>query len=92
MGWDIGEPGNSITKADVLKKITAGGYTHNGLYELVPIGNQDFSQVLPKIKANEPDILLVVNYGQDPGSFANQASTAGLKAVRSSASSSRRTA
>jgi len=82
MGWDIGEPGNSITKADVLKKIAAGGYTHNGLYELVPIGNQDFSQVLPKIKANEPDILLVVNYGQDPGSFANQASTAGLKATQ----------
>ncbi|MCU1501429.1 MAG: amino acid/amide transporter substrate-binding protein family, partial [Ilumatobacteraceae bacterium] len=82
VGWDIGEPYNSQVKADILAKITAGGYTHNGLYELVTVGNQDFSQVLPKIKANEPDILLVSNYGQDPGSFANQASTADLKSIR----------
>jgi branched-chain amino acid transport system substrate-binding protein len=81
MGWDVGEPSNSIVKADILKKIADGGYTHNGLYELVAVGGQDFSQVLPKIKANEPDILLVSIYGQDPGSFANQASTAGLKAT-----------
>jgi branched-chain amino acid transport system substrate-binding protein len=82
MGWDIGEPSNSIIKTDILKKIADGGYQHNGLYELVPVGNQDFSQVIPKLKANEPDILLVSIYGQDPGSFANQASTAGLKAQR----------
>ena len=36
----------------------------------------------PKVKANEPDILLVSIYGQDPGSFANQAATAGLDGVR----------
>ena len=81
MGWDVGEPSNGIIKADILKKIADGGYTHNGLYELVPVGGQDFSQVIPKIKANEPDILLVSIYGQDPGSFANQAATAGLKAA-----------
>ena len=79
--WDLGEPNNSNVKADILKKITAGGYTHNGLWEYVPIGNQDFSQTLPKIKANEPDILLTVLYGQDIGSFNNQAATAGLKAT-----------
>jgi branched-chain amino acid transport system substrate-binding protein len=82
MGWDIGDPYNGEVKADILAKIAAGGYTFNNLYELVTVGNQDFSQVLPKIKANEPDILLVSNYGQDPGSFANQASTADLKAIR----------
>lgn len=82
VGWDIGEPNNTTIKTDILKKIADGGYEHNGLYELVPVGGQDFSQVLPKIKANEPDILLVSNYGQDPGSFADQASTAGLKAIR----------
>ena len=70
------------TKKDILAKIEDGGYEFNGLYELVPVGGQDFSQVLPKVKANEPDILLVSIYGQDPGSFANQAATAGLKAVR----------
>jgi branched-chain amino acid transport system substrate-binding protein len=82
MVWDLGEPNNSNIKADILKKISDGGYTHNGLYEYVPVGGQDFSQVLPKIKANEPDILLVSIYGQDPGSFSNQAETAGLKATR----------
>jgi branched-chain amino acid transport system substrate-binding protein len=79
--WDLGEPNNSNIKADILKKIADGGYTHNGLYEFVPVGGQDFSQVIPKVKANEPDILLVSIYGQDPGSFANQAETAGLKAT-----------
>lgn len=82
VGWDIGDPYNGQVKEDILKRIADAGYTHNGLYELVTVGNQDFSQVLPKIKANEPDILLVSNYGQDPGSFANQASTADLKAIR----------
>jgi branched-chain amino acid transport system substrate-binding protein len=80
--WDLGEPNNTTTKDDILKKITAAGYTHNGLYEYVPVGNQDFSQVLPKIKANEPDILLLCIYGQDIGSFTNQAATAGLNATR----------
>jgi branched-chain amino acid transport system substrate-binding protein len=80
--WDIGADNNKVTRDDVLAKISAAGYQFNNLYELVPIGNQDFSQVLPKVKANEPDILLVVIYGQDPGSFANQAATAALKATR----------
>jgi ABC-type branched-subunit amino acid transport system substrate-binding protein len=80
--WDLGEPANGIIKDDILNKISDAGYEFNGLYELVPVGGQDFSQVLPKIKANEPDILLVGNYGQDPGSFANQAATAGLETIR----------
>ena len=51
-------PTTAIIKEDILKKIADAGYEFNGLYELVPVGGQDFSQVLPKIKANEPDILL----------------------------------
>jgi branched-chain amino acid transport system substrate-binding protein len=82
VGWDIGEPANGIIREDILAKITAAGLEFNDLYELVPVGGQDFSQVLPKVKANEPDILLVSIYGQDPGSFADQASTAGLTAIR----------
>ncbi len=82
MGWDIGEPANGIIREDILKKISDAGYEFNGLYELVPVGGQDFSQVLPKIKDNEPDILLVSVYGQDPGSFHDQAATAGLTAIR----------
>ncbi|MGI9053906.1 MAG: ABC transporter substrate-binding protein [Ilumatobacteraceae bacterium] len=81
-GWDIGEPNNGIIREDILKRIADAGLEFNDLYELVPVGGQDFSQVLPKIKANEPDLLLVSLYGQDPGSFANQAATAGLTSVR----------
>jgi ABC-type branched-subunit amino acid transport system substrate-binding protein len=80
-GWDIGEPNNTTIKTDVLKKIADAGYQFNNLYELFPVGTQDFSAVLPKIKANEPDILLFGGYGQDPGSFLNQSQTAGLKAT-----------
>ena len=79
-GWDIGEPSNGIIREDILAKIDAAGYEFNGLYELTPVGSQDYSQVLPKITANEPDILLVGMYGQDIGSFVNQAQTAGLEA------------
>lgn len=82
VGWDIGEPNNTTVKEDILAKIEAAGLEFNGLYELVPVGGQDFSQVLPKVKDNEPDFLLVSIYGQDPGSFANQASTAGLSSIR----------
>ena len=79
LGWDVGDPNNGIIKEDVLKKIKDGGFEHNGLYELVPVGTQDYAQVFPKIKANEPDVLFVSIYGQDPGAFANQSVTAGLK-------------
>ena len=59
IGWDIGEPNNSNIKADVLKKIAAGGYTHNGLYELRARRHPGLlARCFPKIKANEPDILL----------------------------------
>jgi branched-chain amino acid transport system substrate-binding protein len=82
MAWDAGAEINESGKKDVLQKIADAGLEFNGLYELVPIGGQDFSQVLPKIKANEPDLLLTGHYGQDPGSFSNQAATAGLTALR----------
>jgi branched-chain amino acid transport system substrate-binding protein len=77
-GWDVGEPNNSALKTRMLAKVAEAGYRHNGLYELFPIGTQDFSAVFPKLKANEPEILLLGAYGQDPGSFMNQSRTAGL--------------
>jgi branched-chain amino acid transport system substrate-binding protein len=80
-GWDVGEPNNSNLKTNILRKIAQAGYAHNGLWELFPIGTQDFSAVLPRLKANEPDILLFAGWGQDPGSFLNQSQTAGLRAV-----------
>lgn len=77
-GWDVGEPSNTVIREDILQKIEDAGLEFNGLYELTPVGSQDYSAVLPKIKANEPDLLLTGLYGQDPGSFLNQATTAGL--------------
>ncbi len=79
--WDIGEPGNGIIRDDMLDKIADAGYEFNGLYELTPVGAQDYSQVLPKITANEPDILLAAIYGQDIGSFVNQIDTAGVEST-----------
>ncbi len=72
---------HGIIKEDILAKIADAGYEHNGLYELTPVGSQDYSQVLPKITANEPDILFASMYGQDIGSFINQAQTAGIEAT-----------
>lgn len=80
IGWELGAL-NDIIKADVLAKIEAAGLEFNGLYELAAVGNTDFAQSITKIKANEPDLLIVSIYGQDPGSFLNQAATAGIKSV-----------
>jgi len=80
--WDLGVTNNDATKDAVVARIEASGYELNKLYELVPIGNQDFSQVIQKVRANEPDILLLSIGDPDLGSFNNQATTAGLKAVR----------
>jgi len=80
LGWELGSL-NQIIKDDVLKEIKAAGLEFNGLYELNAVGAVDFSQSITKIKANQPDLLVVSVYGQDPGLFANQASTAGLTSV-----------
>ena len=81
VGWDVGEPSNQTIKDDILAKIADAGFEHNGLYELTPVGSQDYSQVLPKITSNEPDILFASLYGQDIGSFINQAQTAGIEST-----------
>jgi len=80
LGWDIGEPSNTTFKNFFIQQIGAAGLTFNNLYELVPPNTEDYAAIFPKIKANEPDILLNFIYGQDPGSFVNQSVTVGLKA------------
>ena len=80
-GWDIGEPNNSIIKADVLKKIADGGYEFNGLYELCPVGTQDFVAGAPEDqgqRARHPALRRL-----RPGSRVRSSTsrvTAGLKA------------
>ena len=80
IGWELGAL-NDIIKQDVLAKIEAAGLEFNGLYELNAVGATDYAQSISKIKANEPDLLVVSIYGQDPGSFLNQAATAGIGSV-----------
>jgi ABC-type branched-subunit amino acid transport system substrate-binding protein len=82
IGWDLGGELNEIIKVDVLAKLEAAGLEFNGLYELNAVGATDYAQSISKIKANEPDLLIVSIYGQDPGAFANQAATAGIKSVQ----------
>lgn len=79
VGWDVGEPSNSQIREEILATIEDAGLEFNGLYELTQVGSQDYSQVLPKITSNEPDVLLAGLYGQDIGSFMNQAQVAGIE-------------
>ena len=82
IGWDLGGDLNKLIKDDFLAKVAAAGLEFNELYELNAVGATDYAQSISKIKANEPDLLLVAIYGQDPGLFANQAATAGIKSVQ----------
>ncbi len=75
--WDLGEPVNGEIKADLLAKATAQGFEFNGLYEVYPVGASDYSTLIPKIKANLPDILIAYGSGQDPGHFSSQWYTSG---------------
>jgi branched-chain amino acid transport system substrate-binding protein len=78
IGWDLGEPLNTDLRNILTKAIADAGYEFNGLLEQVKPNTTDFSQVMPKVKSNEPDILLAYLFGQDPGAFMNQVQTAGL--------------
>jgi branched-chain amino acid transport system substrate-binding protein len=80
-GWDAGAANNQAGQTAYEAAAKAAGFTPNGLYELFAPNTSDFSQVLPKVKANEPDLLLLGAYGQDPGAFMNQAQGFGLKAL-----------
>jgi branched-chain amino acid transport system substrate-binding protein len=81
VGWDLGATNNDAVKAGYQKASSNIGFQPTGVYELVAPNTSDFAQVLPKVKSNEPDILLAFLYGQDPGAFLNQAQGYGLKAA-----------
>ena len=75
--WDLGEPVNTMIKDDLLAKTAKAGFEANGLYEVYPVGASDYSTLIPKIKANMPDILIAYGSGQDPGHFSSQWYTSG---------------
>jgi branched-chain amino acid transport system substrate-binding protein len=78
-GWDLGAKNNDDYKTIFTKAISGSKFQLNGLWELAPPNSTDFANVLTKIKANEPDILVLSTYGQDPGFFLDQSQTANLK-------------
>ncbi len=79
VGWDLGAVVNADIKALVLAPLKGTTLTHNGLYELAPPNSTDYVSLLTKVKNNEPDVLLVEIYGQDPGFFLDQSQAANLK-------------
>ena len=79
-GWDLGADLNADGKARFLDALKASTLQFNNLFELAAPNTTDFANVITKVKANEPDLLIVGSFGQDPGFFIDQAQTANLKA------------
>jgi branched-chain amino acid transport system substrate-binding protein len=79
-GWDLGAELNADGKARFLNALKATKLQFNELFELAAPNTTDFANVITKIQANEPDLLIVGSFGQDPGFFIDQSQTANLKA------------
>jgi len=79
-GWDLGADLNADGKTRFLDALKTSTLQFNNLYELAAPNTTDFANVISKVKANEPDLLIVGSFGQDPGFFMDQAQTANLKA------------
>jgi len=79
-GWDLGAANNDTYKKTFSDELAKTKLKLNGLWELVAPNSTDFASTISKIQQNEPDILIVGSYGQDPGFFLDQAQTANLKA------------
>lgn len=79
-GWDLGAQNNADGLRLFKEALKTSKLQFNDLYELAAPNTTDFANVQTKIKANEPDILIVGSFGQDPGFFIDQAQTANLTA------------
>ena len=79
-GWDLGAENNDNYKKTFGDELAKTKLKLNGLWELVAPNSTDFAATLTKIQANEPDILIVGSFGQDPGFFLDQSQTANLTA------------
>ena len=78
VGVDLG-PFNDPIKADIKAKIDASGLEFNDLWETVAPTSTDYASLISKVKANEPDTLIVAMGGAAPGAFVAQAKSAGIK-------------
>ena len=77
--WDAGAAFYNPVKSKLAQIVGDHGMSLVGMYP-TPIGATDFSSVISKLKATDPDIVQLSIWGPDPGYFAKQAAAAGLRA------------
>jgi branched-chain amino acid transport system substrate-binding protein len=77
--WDAGAPFYNPVKAK-LQSILASHGMQLVAFNLAKIGATDFSSIIAKLKAADPDVVQLSIWGPDPGYFAKQAAAAGLRA------------
>ncbi|HEY7254983.1 MAG TPA: ABC transporter substrate-binding protein [Thermoleophilaceae bacterium] len=77
--WDAGAPVyNPIRKR--LESILASNGQQLVSFNLAKVGATDFSAIIAKLKAADPDVVQLSIWGPDPGYFCKQAAAAGLRA------------
>jgi hypothetical protein len=76
MGWDLG-PLNELAIAEGKKASHPAGI-EMGISELAKIGVTDYSASLQKLKADKPDLIYLMIYGNDVGYFLKQYATSGI--------------
>ena len=77
--WDAGAPVYNPIKAR-LQSILASNGMQLVSFNLAKVGATDFSSIIAKLKAADPDVVQLSIWGPDPGYFAKQAQAAGLRA------------
>lgn len=76
VNWDLGTL-NAPNENDLRRQLTAGGLTM-GIYGLAKVGATDYSAVLQKVKSDNPDVVFLGIFGNDPGVFMKQYVTSGI--------------
>ena len=74
--WDLGALNAAIT-ADINKWLHSAHLTP-GATELTKVGTTDYSSSIEKLKADNPDLIMAIVYGDDVGNFLKQYATSGI--------------
>jgi branched-chain amino acid transport system substrate-binding protein len=77
--WDAGAPFVNSEEANLKKVLPQFGLQHVGT-EPVPIGANDYSNAIARVKALNPDIIQMAIWGTDPGYFMRGYVNSGIKA------------
>jgi branched-chain amino acid transport system substrate-binding protein len=77
--WDAGAAVYKPVRTK-LQAICASNGMQLVSFNLAKVGATDFSSIIAKLKAADPDVVQLAIWGPDPGYFAKQAAAAGLRA------------